>query len=375
MWQGMSGAPVFDEKDQLSAIIIQTPADYKGSNGKLKPEYNGRLLATSISYLLSEGKCDGFREAVTNRALAEALLPSVKLEDSFEEWLCDKLKSELALLEPKSTVLHEALCTRLNKTFEEGIGDVIVSALLEHDFESGVDLLAAAGSACLREDGGSYSANLPLDSIRSTVENILGWLVLRAIDEDQLQTVLPLCTDKSSLFFDLKAVQSLSGIEIAMARRFNRKPNFNNQNDSGQESRYRITLSEESFKWDHEDSVRRVFIEIWNQVYITPTEQKSANDDYNDADVRKLNTRLRRLRRHERYPEHYYVSFTKYDYNESVDFISGIYDGLLSQLNQMTVIEYGSSDQESHLFIIPEDDVREIINLFYEEINGTLGNK
>lgn len=375
LWQGMSGAPVFDERNRLSAVITKTPADYKNNQGELKPEYKGRLLAASIPYLLTVGKWDGFREVVTNQVLAETMLPPTKLADDFEEWLHGNLEGELKSLEAKSSVLHEGLCGKLGKAFEIGGNAVIASALLACELEKAVDHLAAASAACLLETGDLYSAKLPLDLIRSTAENILGWLVLRAIDDDQLQTVLPLCTQRSSLFFNLKAVQSLSGIEIVMARRFNRKPNFNNQHDSEQESRYRITLSEARFKWEEEDCIRRVFIEIWNQVFITPSTQKSANDSYTLADVRKLNVRLRKRREHPRHPEHYYLSFTQHDYKESVDFISGIYEGLLSQLHEMTVIEYGSSDEESHLFIIPEDDVRETINMFYDEINGKLGSK
>ena len=375
LWQGMSGAPVFDESNRLTAVIIKTPAEYLNDQGVLKPVFGDRLISASIPYLLTVGKWDSFREAVNNKALAEIQLPTSKLEDDFEEWLISKVGNELNSLETKSTVLHEGLCRVLGKAFVAGENAVIARALLDESLEIGIDHLAAVSADCLLESGDLYSTNNPLDFIRNTAENILGWLVLRAIDENQLQTILPLCTHSSSLFFDLKAVQSLSGIEIVMARRFNRKPDFNNQQDSEQESRYRITLSKERFKWDKEDDIRRVFIEIWNQVFITPSLQKSANDNYSVADVRKLNKRLEKRRNHPRHPEHYYLSFTKSDYQENLAFISGIYEGLLSQLNEMTVIEYGSSDEESHLFIIPEDDVRESINMFYEEINGTLGSK
>ena len=378
LWQGMSGAPVFDEMNRLAAVITKTPAEYLDNDRKLVPKYKDRLLSTSIPYLLTVGKCDGFREALINHEQATKMLPPTKKGNDFEVWLCGKLAEELRPLQLKTSVLHELLAKQIDPPLKaEGINNqAIASALLAMgDLESEVSLLAAASCECLLKEGSRYSSQLPLDLIRSTVEGVLGWLVLRTVDEEQLQAILPLCTHRNTLFFNLKSVQSLSCIEIAMARQFYRKPDFNNQYGSDQESRYRITLPKERFTWEGKESVRRVFIEIWNQVNPTPKQQKKASYEYTAADVRTLNTRLRLRRNHARRPEHYYLSFTENDYEGGVEFISGIYQDLLSELNEMTVIEYGCSDEESHLFVIPEEEVREIINMFYDEINGELGNK
>lgn len=376
LWQGMSGAPVFDEMDRLAAVITKTPAGYNKSEGKLVPKYKDRLLATSIPYLLTLGKCDVFRKVFINHEQATKILPPTKMGDDFKDFLRDNIAEELRRLKGKTPVLHEELVKAFDSPLESSDSEVIALALLTiDDLENAVDLLAAASSECLLEDGYRYSTQLPLALIRSSAEAILGWLVLQAVKEEQLQTVLPLCTQRNSLFFNLKSVQSLSGIEIVMARRFSRKPDFNNQYGSEQESRYRITLPKEVFKWDGEKSTQRVFIEIWNQVFPHPMLQKKITYEYTPADVTKLNTRLKKLRNHARRPEHYYLSFTEYDYEDDVEFISGIYQDLLSELSEMTVIEYGCPDEKGHIFVIPEVEVRETINMFYDEINGELGNK
>lgn len=384
LWQGMSGAPVFDENDRLVAVIIQTPAEYKDEQGNLKPEFHGRLLAASIPYLLLPGKCVGFNEAISKQKLAEELLPTPKTADDFEQWLVDELSEELRSLQSKTSVLHEQLCKELGLTVRVESNNIeanslIATALLKkHDFESAVDFLAAATSECLLEGRRRYSPQSPLEQLRTTAESVLGWLVLRAIDESQLQTILPVCTHRSSLFFRLKGIQSLTGIEIAMARRFNRKPNFNSQYDSEHESCYRITLPEGLFKWDGEESVRRVFIEIWNRVIQVPSKRKELHDNYTLDDIRYLNRQLAKRRAHRRYPEHFYLSFTEKDCKDGkgcADFILGIYQDLLSKLHEMTVIEYGGGGEQSILFVIPEEDIRTTIDLFYEEINGKLGNK
>ncbi len=393
LWKGMSGAPVFDcQSGKLSGILIRTPNNYdkvveyadERSETTVEAVFENRLVSVSIPYLLRPGKCDGFLDAVSQQNLAEIVLPSPILSADFEQWLVDELAEELHALKSKTLVLHEQLIKELglNGKLEAGSEDAcsqIANTLLkEHEFENAVDALAAAASECLLENGRRYSAQLPLEQVRSAVESALGWLALRAIDESQLRTILPVCTHRSSLFFRLKSVQSLAGIEIAMARRFNRKPNFNSQYDSEHESRYRITLPKELFKWDGEESVRRVFIEIWNRVIQIPSKRKELHDHYTLDDIRYLNRQLAKRREHRRYPEHFYLSFTEKDCKDDkgcADFILGIYQDLLSKLHEMTVIEYGGGDEQSVLFVIPEEDIRTTIDLFYEEINGKLGNK
>ena len=371
LWKGMSGAPVFRlGMNELAGVITKANENF--------PE---RLVMTSVAWLLAEGNCPGFREVVFQQSLAETLLPEAKLADEFELWLTNNITAELKALQVKSVVLHEQLLSVLDgsnpvDTASDEANRFIAAKLLEKDFETAVEeVLGGAACDCLLEDGYRYSSREPLAQIRLTVENMLGWLVLREIDEEQLHSILPVCTHQSSLFFSLKTVQSLTGIEIVMARRFSRKPDFNNQDDSEQESRYRITMPEGAFKWKGEESVRRVFVEIWNQVFQAPAKQKALTYKYSATDIRLLNTQLRKRRGHSRKAEHYYLSFTSADYQGCTDFVSGIYRDLLGKLHEMTVIEYGSSEQESHLFVIPEDIIQTTINQFYEEINGQLGNR
>lgn len=69
LWKGMSGAPVFSNKTKmLIGILIRTPDRYKVNPEKPESEYkdtfNNRLIAASIPYLLKNGKCPAFKEAI-----------------------------------------------------------------------------------------------------------------------------------------------------------------------------------------------------------------------------------------------------------------------------------------------------------------------
>lgn len=382
LWKGMSGAPVFrSDTNKLVGVLIRTPIKYKDTEQNLDDVFKDRLIAVSIPYLLRVGKCEGFRQLALQTEVATQLLPKPKLQDEFRQYLLDKLSKELMGLRSTS-LLQEQLAAELDVELEGVVltstaaATALATALVDKSVEDALSCLAAATADCVVDGGLRFSSQTKPDTlaaIKRTAQALVGWLVIASMDENYLREVLPDCSGHASLFFRLKSVQSKTGIEIVLARRFQRKADFVHETGSDQPSRYLIRVPPSFFKWDGETSVNKAFVEIWNQVFPEIKEQKPKDYKLNHHEIKRLNAELRAKRKHLRSPEHYYIAFTGSDYlaPECVGFVEGIYRDLLSQLGEMTVIEYGTeSEQDSRWLLVPEADIQAAINSFYNEING-----
>ncbi|MFI0398780.1 MAG: serine protease [Thiolinea sp.] len=382
LWKGMSGAPVFrSDTNKLVGVLIRTPTKYQDTAQNLEDVFKERLIAVSIPYLLRAGKCEDFRQLALQTEVATQLLPEPKLHDEFRQYLLDKLTDELMGLRSTS-LLHEQLATELDVDLEgvvltsKAVATDLATTLVDTAVEDALSCIAAATADCVVEGGMRFSSQTKPDTlaaIKRTAQALVGWLVIASMDENYLREVLPECSRHTSLFFRLKSVQSKTGIEIVLARRFQRKADFVHETGSDQPSRYLIRVPPSFFKWDGETSVSKAFVEIWNQVFPEIKEQKLKDYKLNHHEIKRLNAELRAKRKHRRSPEHYYIAFTGSDYlaPECVGFVEGIYRDLLSQLGEMTVIEYGTeSEQDSRWLLVPEADIQAAINSFYNEING-----
>lgn len=382
LWKGMSGAPVFrSDTNKLVGVLIRTPTKYQDTEQNLDDVFKDRLIAVSIPYLLQAEKCEGFRQRALQTEVATQLLPKPKLQDEFRQYLLDRLSKELMSLRSTS-LLQEQLAAELDVELEGVVlssttaATALATALVDNSVEDALSCIAAATADCVVEGGMCFSSQTKPDTfaaIKRTAQALVGWLVIASMDENYLWEVLPDCSGHASLFFRLKSVQSKAGIEIVLARRFQRKADFVHETGSDQPSRYLIRVPPSFFKWDGETSVSKAFVEIWNQVFQEIKEQKPKDYKLNHHEIKRLNAELRAKRKHLRSPEHYYIAFTGSDYlaPECVGFVEGIYRDLLSQLGEMTVIEYGTeSEQDSHWLLVPEADIQAAINSFYNEING-----
>lgn len=382
LWKGMSGAPVFrSDTNKLVGVLIRTPPKYQNTAQNFDDVFEDRLIAVSIPYLLLAGKCEGFRQLALKTEVATQLLPKPKLQDEFRQYLLDKLSKELMSL-GSSTLLQEQLAAELDvdladvALISKAATTALADALVELAIEEAISCIAAATADCIVEGGLRFSSQTKPDTlaaIKRTAQALVGWLVIASMDENYLWEVLPDCRGHTSLFFHLKSVQSKTGIEIVLARRFQRKADFVHETGSDQPSRYLIRVPPSFFKWDGETSVCKAFVEIWNQVFPEIREQKPKDYKFNHHDIQRLNAELRAKRNHPRSPKHYYIAFTGSDYlaPECVGFVEGIYRDLLSQLGEMTVIEYGTElEQDSRWLLVPEADIQAAINGFYNEING-----
>lgn len=85
-WQGISGAPVFNENNILIAVIVNTPNDM-----------NERLRAVSIAYLIE--KEQEFSELVCEKKSAENKTDLLSQEADLLPYLANRVNQELALHE------------------------------------------------------------------------------------------------------------------------------------------------------------------------------------------------------------------------------------------------------------------------------------
>lgn len=350
LWLGMSGAPVFNRNKprQLVAVIASTPKDL-----------DERLYAVSIPYLLRNNS--DFKQALTFPADAQtatSLMPPVKLGGDFKKFLHQKIDVELR--RPEAKFLTEQLAEYFGH--DKAASDLItliIDSLLEHPVDEAIrNYLTLAASDCIHSKGNRrHEVGDNVAVVTEIAEQILGWLVLASIDENEIQQILPRHDRHESLFFAL-GVNSVRGVEIVLSRCFNHNTT---------KSPIYIRLPESCFKWKDEETVRKIQIEIWNTVFLGAEQQKGENDELDATEIDTLDATLRSRRIKPRNAEHYYMAFKLPD--SDCAFAEQVYQKLLNSLQQMTVIQFGVGCLDK-LFLLPEARVTTEINEFYREINS-----
>lgn len=347
LWRGMSGAPVFNRNKppQLVAVIASTPKDL-----------NERLYAVSIPYLLRNNP--DFKKAFTISDRCTNLMPPVKLGADFKKFLHQKIDVELR--RPEAKLLTEQLAEYLGRDkAASDLSTLIIDSLLEFPVDDAIrDYLTLAASDCIHSKGKRrHDVGDNATVVREIAEQILGWLVLASINENEIQQILPRRDQHESLFFTL-GVDSVRGVEIVLSRCFNHNTT---------KSPIHIRLPESCFKWKDEETVRKIQIEIWNTVFLGAEQQKGENDELDATEIDTLDATLRSRRIKPRNAEHYYMAFKLPD--SDCAFAEQVYQKLLNSLQQMTVVQFGVGCLDK-LFLLPEARVTTEINEFYREINS-----
>ena len=359
VWKGMSGAPIFKlNTNELVGVLTHG-----------NPAYSHRLMMTSLFWLLEEGNWPEFRSTVVGDF--ERLVPPVKTGTAFNKYLAKKINRELKKRDKDTQCLLEQLAEELDD--DDFTAKSVATGLVDLPPIEGIDALTVATEDCVIKGGMRFKEIESVEEVKESAQQILGWLILGTLDESQLENVIPHCVQHDSFFFTL-AVKSLTGVEVVMARRFNRQSHLEHQTGSEQKSRYLINVSASALKWDEEESAWLIFSEIWNKLF--PTEKLGTNNraPCDEWDWARLNDELE-SRRNDSKPEHYYIPFNASVY-ESMDlssYVSDVYSRFLSKLDQMTVIQYGEAGKDNNLFLIRETQLQSAINKFYRGINGEKG--
>ena len=362
MWKGMSGAPVFRlNTNQLAGVITH------GNSA-----FPHRLMMTSLSWLLEEGNWPEFRSYVLGDF--ERLISPAKTGDDFKRYLVKKINRELKKQDQDTRCLREQLGEELDLESDECTSKLIAECLVDMSTVAGINTLTIGTEDCVVKGGMRYKEIDSVDEVKKTAQQILGWLVLGSIDEQQLRDIIPHCVQHDSFFFTL-AVKSLTGVEIVMARRFNRQSHLEHETGSDQKSRYLIAPPTGSLKWDEEESAWLIFSEIWNKVFPNEKLENKHRSTIGEWNWERLNDELEMRREDSSSPEHYYIPFNASDYQNSdlADYVSDVYRYFLRKLDQMTIIQYGEAGKDNNLFFIRETQLQSAINKFYRGINGEKG--
>lgn len=363
VWKGMSGAPVFRQgTNELAGILTHG-----------NPAFPERLMMVSLAWLLEQGRCPEFRDKVLGAP--ERLLPEEKRGDAFRDYLQQELFHELNRQDSDTQLFCRQLANRLD--IGDAGADRVANTLVALPPVEAIDLLTVATADCVVPDGSYFREVKAVEELKKTAQQVLGWLVIASVDEQQLGNIIPRCEQHDSFFFRL-GVKSLAGVEVVMARRFQRSSRFMQDSGFEQKSPHVVTPpSPGGLKWDEKESVRKLFVEVWNQVNPRKNDQKNKNYQPTDYDWSRLNTLLKKRRGYKRplRPEHYYLPFCNDEYNKQAlaDYVEQVYHQFLSKLDQLTVVQYGISAADSCLFIIDEDELEIAVSEFYRHINGEAG--
>ncbi|MEA1934265.1 MAG: serine protease [Thermodesulfobacteriota bacterium] len=229
------------------------------------------------------------------------------------------------------------------------------------------DYLVSVTIDCIYKRGLRYEESRDkIDGIKEIAEELLGWLVLSSVDEKAIAELLPDGLAGDSLYFVL-GHGTLGGVELAMSGRFHRKAEWlAKESPSAQQSPYHVHVDPRYFTETDNETVRKLLLEIWNKVFDSPEKQKKESEELTAREIRSLNETLRDLRKRKRDTEHYYIAF----HLETVEpeMVKEIFRKLLSKLNQMTVVEFGSQ-AGSKVLVMDEEMVIAAINGFYRAVN------
>lgn len=277
--------------------------------------------------------------------------------------------------------IHKELSNREVLTFSEQLGKelniyssnvlqdlpMIVERLRKMGVSEAIcDCLAPAATSCLvpgkeRVEDCRDKAEV----ILQTAERIMGWLIHGGVDRNKVVFLQSSVLESDLLYFTL-GEETLGGVEMVVARTFQRRSEWSGRENPKQCGRLHISIEQKTFSEDDEEEMEKLMLEIWNKVYSKPGMQKSYDDRLTSTEIRQLNAYLRRLRIKRESPEHFYFAFEAD--RQLGGRVKSLFRKLLKDvgLDEMTVVEFRSSD--GHLSTFDEHDVIAAINVFYREV-------
>ena len=298
----------------------------------------------------------------------EHLIPPIKSDDKLREYLADQISTELEMYSKCNKYLCEQLAKKLDHKGEVTTEKSVAELLVARDTAEAIEVLTTATVICIRR----YSNKVELvEEIKKTAQQVLGWLVLGSLDHEQVAKITPHCVEHASLFFTL-AVKTLTGVEVVMARCFNRPSNLVPESGPEQKSRHLINVPTSGLKWDEEPSDWLMFSAVWNSLFRNKKLENTYEFKPEEWDWSRLNAELKARRSRSLDAEHFYIPFkaSEYEQAELSSYVVDVYQRFLSKLDQLTIIQYGEVGNDDNLFVVTEDDLLAAINDFYLRING-----
>lgn len=287
------------------------------------------LVETSVQVSTAKSKKQSKKEsnnflAEIQKHIAKAL--SMSGMSSYTNVLWEELNKVLVALKMKEIECNPVL-----------IAEQLVLALQQGGKECPVINKALLNSVvdCLDKDKGKekYEQCIPHRKIIiDQIEQVLGYLVLSLVDEDDARDLSNwLRNDLSNLYFELH-VRTLGGVEFFISMQQGRKANFalDGRQVTG---RHLIYIDVSPLNWHEKarlDEIQRI---IWDSVFNDDRQHPLDGDD-----IEELKAELITLREIERDPENYYVAIRFED--DGDDSYRKICENFLSDL-KIPMVRFG----------------------------------
>ena len=221
-------------------------------------------------------------------------------------------------------------------------------------------VLTNAAMCCLDKRGNNYQATLAKhEEIKEAIKQILGWLVLAAVDPGFIQG-LNSASHYSKLYFELP-VKTPAGVEIIISRHVQRLAKLKTE---GIAKGTDILLArDDQFSWKSSETAEQLKQMLWNQVF--PDRTKSTHLNQNETS--QLNAELEIRFADEWFKEHHIIAIESANIIAKQDHQT-IYQQLLADLPNLTLVQFGIVDN-TLVFYAPEQNLMSAINRFLQHIN------
>lgn len=282
------------------------------------------------------------------------------------------------LMEDGISVFVGALCGELNKLRPNHVfsdcdlhpneSEKIAKALV-WIMENGGDTVPAIQKAlksaymeCFHKKGKHrVAASNHKEAITESVEQLLGWLVLAAVDETQLGQLLPQADFSKGVYFEIP-VETQGGVELIVSRCSERSADIDSAG-SEVKATYQTCITGQDMVWKDSATLDTLKLIIWNKVF--PEEEQEL--PLSATQVKQLDAEISTRRRDDWESEHHYLAIRGEQLGTDVRYVS-VCEGLQKELPNLTLVNFGIPGQGS-VFYMLEHHLMQVINNFIASVN------
>ena len=223
--------------------------------------------------------------------------------------------------------------------------------------------LKGAYMHCFDRKGNYFSTAQPFKvQITEAVEQLLGWLVLAAVDQKELSKLLPRADFSKGVYFEIP-VETHGGVELIVSHCSEHSADIVT-GGSEVTAAYQTSVDTQYFNWKESSALDNLKLLVWKRIF--PEEAQEL--PLTGTQVRKLDAEISALRNEDWGDrEHHYLAFKGAEITTNEHYQS-VCDKLLIELPSLTLVNFGALGQES-VFYMPEHHLMQRINRFLTAIN------
>jgi hypothetical protein len=214
-----------------------------------------------------------------------------------------------------------------------------------------------------RQRGLSYAQAQPEHhTIKTAVEQIVGWLVLASVNKDTFPKITPEASVAGGLYFELP-VETLGGIEIIVSRKQQRPAKLDSSGGSETIAKHITCVAPNQLSWHDGATVDEIKKRLWNKIFPGEVQETALTP----TQTRKLNAELQTRRLDDWDRECHCVAIQFCNPAEEQAY-NGALKKLLAELDQLTLVRYGVEGKFSCFYML-EHSLMQAVNSFIKTIN------